>query len=533
MFTPVEFTEDSCLADELPTVFDNLDFIKDCSETNSSQFTCSNFRGSVTEQIQSDICFTVRDNDGLVNPNNAINEQKMLLFTYTPDYSVNVGGNNASFSAVRSITILCDGQIIGQVADSEGIIPFCFDCPRTAKIEICVESTVVANSIFAFGTATMDFCGSLICITETSNGSIPSFFNPRIDTSCCYGREAIHLAMQNLEGLRGSLNQFGQIPSCISQAFEDDADHVLLSNATTNAEFLVVGTIEVCVENDRGDQDSLLRVTPRISCAGNDQDCLTKLFTVRNGDSVDTGRAGVQCFSVPVVSCGICPAGSSLIVGVRERIDCDESAPALASALGRVISVEQHYCVYTFERAQNDFATPLNRSIGKCLSLDNLNQISSAMDQLNQICESQSNIELTFRDISGFTDGAQNIEIQEALPWPPTNDPNNTDSVPVKKWFFVGNLTYELDTSQGNNESASNITVMLNVLCGGVEVATGTSDPIFNQGGGRISGELHLNQCIECPIDEPIEINITAIRQGVITTIASQQYDYSAKIFCF
>jgi len=79
-----------------------------------------------------------------------------------------------------------------------------------------------------------------------------------------------------------------------------------------------------------------------------------------------------------------------LILGVRSAVDCDEDVTTLISGAQSIItSVEQHYCVFTFERIQNDFGDSLNDAIGKCLPFKRMSELTRVMAQLNEVCSTE------------------------------------------------------------------------------------------------------------------------------------------------
>ena len=535
-----------CIDDDtFDELFEQISALADCSESNSSQFKCKKFSQSVSAPLSSSACITIQDENGLVNPNSSGDEEKMLIFTV--DFSYNallnqfsgIGGDanttTQDVSVDYEIDVLCNGEVQETITDGS-FANVCFDCPEGSKIELCVNTVATISSGQPItGTFTASICGVSVCIATLQNNAVPGLFLPVFKRDCCNNRETLHLVLQNIQALRAAFTEFGQIPSCTDYDFADDEDHVLLASASTTTEFLVVGQIEVCAQNPFANQTAFLRLEPLITCGGGNLACEGKTYSLGGSSIEDNAQLPNSiCRRVPVIACGVCAPGEDIQVGVRSRVDCSELPDTVVQQGGVITSIEQHYCVYRFERQVNDFGDALNSSIGRCVTTELTDAINSSLELLELACESQAEINLTRRPEAGTSTGADTVLIQEAQPWPPLDDPTNTDPVPVKKWFVQGSLTVCAARSNTTNRNEnSDVELQAAVLCGGVPVLE-VEDSWFWNDIVRCN-TINFGRCVQCPIDQDLEFSFDNVLVGgqFPNTQAPELFEYNIKAFCF
>ena len=535
-----------CIDDATFTeLFDQIRDLSECSLSNSSQFKCKRFDQTITGPVNGSACVTIQDENGLINPNNTSDELKMLIFTV--DFSASpllnqfsgIGGdandNVAELQVSYSVDVLCNGLVVDTVTDGY-FANSCFDCPSGSKIELCVNSLATVDTGQPItGNFSASICGVSTCISELQNESVPGLFLPAFKEGCCNNRETLHLAVQNIQALRSAFGEFGQIPTCTAYDFDDDDDHVLLSSASTTTEFLVVGSVDVCATNPYANQTAVLRLEPLITCGGGNVACDGKTFNLGGSSIEDNIQFPSQrCERVPVIACGVCQPGQDIRVGVRSRVDCSETPSLVADNGGFITSINQHYCVYRFERQVNNFGDDLNSAIGACVTTELTDAINNSMDLLQIACDEQAEINLTIRPLSESTVGPGVDLLQQALPWPPLDDPTNTDPVPIKKWFVQGSLTVCAARSNSTNRNEdSDVQLSASVLCGGVPLLEVEDNWFWND--EIRCNTINFGRCVECPIDQDLEFSFDNILVGsqFPNTQAPNEFEYNVKAFCF
>jgi hypothetical protein len=464
----------------------------------------------------------------------------MVLFSSQTSTAFNFSGsdniNEALLSFSERATLMCDGQSVGSLAVHDGIMCRAFDCTSASTLELCLTPSISHPSTASFtGTRTTEFCGAVVCIRDLANDQLQGYFNPGYSPGCCYGREFVHLLTQNVSALTTTLSEFGQLPACRSVRFEDDEDHVIVNNAQTVTEFLALGYVEVCGRMRSARQSAIMQATPRISCGGQELDCNTRTVALIPPDEGEP-EGELTCLRVPVVVCGQCQPGDDLIIGLRSLTECNEQ-PAVVTSPGSVIeSNTQQYCVYTFERIQNDFGDAVNGNMGQCLPLSTFQRVADVMTSMKSVSDNQSQVGLTTRTSAATVTAPDPILIQEALvPQPPDFDTG------PKKWFVTLSMTASgpraIPIPDSFNGPVTAIATA-DITCGGAVVETVEARWEYGRSGAytRTGVSEFMAACIECPTDQPIELVLTAeTRQfGAPGFIAPPDtFSYDLKMFCF
>lgn len=546
MFAQQTINEGDCVdTDYINDLLENLRFLEECSQTNNQQFACKQIvaeeSGSIRVAASTETCFDLQSLSGTVNPNTgSVSEQKMLFFTRQTTSSVNISdSSNGVVRPTRTARILCNGQTIKTISAQEmsgsfAAIPF--QCPTNSDIQLCFDSQLMVVSGqpgLVSGTQTIKICASLICITETENSALSGFFlPPEIDAGCCMGREAIHLAIKNTSALRSAFSEFGQVPSCQTYEFPDQDDHVLENTAPTVMDFLVLGTLTVCGQNNSTTSTASLTASPVITCGNDRINCVSvELEIPKASDGPRT-----RCLSVPVLACGQCQPGESLTASIRSQFQCNEEASQVVEGVqAGIVSVNQEYCVFKFRRFETDFGDALNGTLGKCIDVELLQNINTSLNAINAICENPTPINLTTRDISGIGGNGETVILQQAQPWPPLNDPTNTNPIPIKKWYLIGTVRPCASGIGGLNlEDTRVVAGEATIMCGGTVIDSATSTWTLTSSGSsqRCGPTLSFRQCIECPIDQDLTISFqgNTVVGGFGTP---SEFTYEMQLFCF
>jgi len=476
-----------CLdSDYIKLLLANQAYLYDCSQTNNQQFTCKQIEAELSGQIKisssTETCFDLQILSGLVNPNtNTENEQKMLAFTFGASTSVSISdSSNATVATTRSARIVCNGDTVKTLSAqdlTDALVITFFECSPNSDVQLCFDSQLYATNGqpgLVQGTQSINICASLICITTTENSAITGYFNPPLPDDCCLGREAVHLLIQNATALRNTFGSFGQIPSCETFTFDDDDDHVLENTTNTVMDFLVLGELTVCGQNNSTFSSATITAKPVVSCGSTSINCISAEAEIPPAEDGPTSN----CVVVPVLACGQCQPGESLTTSVRSQFQCNEKAGQVIDGISAGITdISQEYCVYKFKRLDSDFGDALNGSLGKCLDLNTFTAIQNNLDAIRDICDDQTAINLTNDEITGIAGIGDTITIKSAQPWPPAAPLPRPipDPPPDKKWYITGYVYPCTDNFAGiNAEDLRVVEASASILCGGDELLSGT-----------------------------------------------------------
>jgi hypothetical protein len=534
--------------DEFIEVFNALGELRECTSENLSEFRCKRFEAEAEGAANGRACVIVEAEDTNVNPASVGVDRKMLVVVMkvTTNFQNNQPGgtgegdsnvNGQTPDATYAITVNCAGTPVAtQEFKGTNVANLCYDCPVGSEVEICITNNATIRGGTVGGRFTVTLCGASVCIGEVENPVQDTVFIPDVEPNCCFGRDAIHLIIQNLNAFRDAYTDNGQIPSCTTFTFEDRDDHTLLAAAATTTDFLLVGSARVCSGNSVSfNRDAVITIDPQVRCGGSGNlSC--------PGDSViipaSDGNQVERCLDVPIIACGRCEAGSAIQVGIRSRVLCDEDPVIIVNNFEGPDFVEQHYCLYTFERNVFDSGDALNGALGECITTNDTAAINAMLLALTNACNDQATINLTDNTASGSTvalNGAQTgALIQEDIVWDPA------DGSPVKKWFIMGWVEVCDDYRDINGDSNTAIVATtLDIECGGASVLA--QGPIvhtwdYTPNGNSIRCHVvPIMRCVECDARLPMTAVFSSrfVSGDFPNANEPHNYTYNFKAFCF
>lgn len=518
---PATINEGDCVdAAYFEGLFDEIATLAECATTESTQFQCRPVRVFASNfDANSEFCLTIYA-PPLDAPSNDEPEDKILLFTFDTGIQTNrdPGDSGGTITSTYRIDIRCDGVTVDSKDrfDAVGdIIMSTFSCPPSSEIEICIVSTFIATGFNSSIRALRTFsaCGSLVCLSQASGADDTSglFLPGPLPEGCKYGREALHLALQNLDALQGIFSQYGQVPSAQALDFNDLDDHVVLSSVSGDTPYLVIGSVYLCARNDTTRTQSIT-VRPRVVCGIQVDNCLVRTLEIPPRESGTQGPT--RCIRVPVVSCGICPAGSDIITAVRPQVACDEDVVQVnPGSIVDIVTERQSYCVYTFEPQQNEFSERPRASLGNCPTVETFASIQTIIDELLSVCSSISPNNVTdFQDEGVAAIGTPVQLVAPFTPPPP--------ALPGTRTWFITATAFASGPQLSINQvpvTPTEVEVTMQILCGGV-VAQESSQRwrIIDAGSSSVNSYFRtrtlppISGCVRCRSDEAIEILFTA-----------------------
>lgn len=538
--------EGDCIdSDYFETAFAEIAALAACAETETTQFKCQQVNVSASNfNANGEFCLNIYVPPPAA-PGNDEPEEKILLFNF--ETSVNVQGQDAgdtggNITSTYRVEIRCDGVTVDSKNRTEAngqIVMSAFQCPPSSIVEICVVSTFVATGFNSQIRALRSFavCGALICLSQATGTDADAsglYLPGPLPPGCCYGREAAHLAIQNLDALQTIFGEYGQVPSAQSLDYDDLDDHVVLSSVAGDTPYLVVGSVYICATNDTTAQGSVT-ARPRVECGPNSTNCFTQTRSIppRQPNSPPS----TVCMSVPVIACGVCPAGSDIIVAVRSDISCDEDVIPVNPGSAIDITVErQSYCVFTFEPQQNEFSQRPRPSLGNCPDVATFAAIQQSIAELSAVCGSIAPNNITnFQDDDIVPIGTTVTLVPPFTPPPP--------AIPGTKTWFITALGQAFGPVLSQTQIPIQTTVVeatMQILCGGVVIQESSARwRIIDAGNSSVNGYFRLRTlpsisgCVRCPVDQPLEILFTAnliSGSGAVTPVTAA-YDVSG--FCF
>ena len=542
MYTPLPVAAGDCIDnDYLASLFENIRYFDECTTSNASQFTCTRINTSFSGRINSEFCTTIQNPlTGVTSADSAEPVQCVLWMVIDESFSFNQSLEDRRITGfARTMKVTCDGVTVDTINSFEvsgSIIQASFSCPPGSEIQVCYNSRLTSSE-FLSGTVTVDLCAALTCFGATpAAASTELFIPPPIDSECCYGRDAIHLALSNIERLRGRLSASGQVPACQEFEFPDLLDHTNLYDAGNPTPFLMIGVVRVCATNtaDRG-SDQIIRINPRVECGGEQFTCIGGALLLPAPDDSAGQPARQRCINVPIVACGICPAGSTLNTSVFAVTECDEEIGTLGGSQVTINLERQRYCLWTFEPVLTDFGDANVQSLPqRCLPSAVFEQLHTDMEQLNAVCESLADVTVDPEGVTGELVGEGTVLVlKPAQPWPPLNDPTNTDPVPEKKVFINAILQACGPRLSGSQIPSGQSVIGFSAIieCGGAEVARVNDAWVMTLNGQyqRCERLPDLIRCVTCPIDQDLTIRFDRGAGGVAGTYT---LEYDIKMTC-
>lgn len=511
----------------------------------------------VNSELSNNECLELPNPLGASNENNAgIIDQKILLLTIVPSLGVNLSGRESDGNPTPTfkLNVKCGGVEIyaGQTTTNPNPTTLQIQamCPRDQDLEICVETGLIGANQFTTADSTVSVCGALICVGEVKRENTGLFKIPDIPAGCCYGREAIMLAAQNVCAIGQELvRNRDQLSTLETLDISGTGNGVLAANLPSQTEYLVVGQIEVCYRNTNRFFPFTLTVNPGVGCASSPADCLGYSQYVPESDGF---MNPVRCLVVPVIACGVCPPGEDILAGLTLDQECIQDQVAIEGGVGlEIVSVEQKYCAWLFSRADVSSIPPvLDFNLSRCLTDAALLPLQEKCETVESFLESRRGQNLTVRDIgpSSGLSGTLSGGLQQALAWPPPTPPPRPvpDPPPVKAWTVTINACIFYNQALENlirEIRFQNVLgyLLLEIRCGSDVVATvGPTEWVIKLFDGQDEQGittydeqcLVFSGCIECAIDQGLTYRITANTTGALNEPLGIDVT-QASMFCF
>ena len=453
----------------------------------------------------------------------------------------------ASSSSLWTVTIKCGGNVVYTDSGSSNslrLIQAHIDCPRNDKIEICFESRAAGNSAVQ-AASNARYCGVVLCAGNEVRTLTGLFKPPEIPEGCCYGREHLYLASQNLDALcRSLLSNRTQYVYCVQGESTEIDSIIVAANLPVDTQYFVWGEIFICYRNDSQDVDWTITVDPFVGCESSNSQCLGLYEVVpHREEGNDIGYA--RCSTIPIITCGSCPAGESITAGLTYDAECSpEVATAVGSGRVVITSVRQKYCVWLFSDVEIDGLPPATDLVlGKCATDVRLLPMQEKCEELEEVIVGLPSANLTTRNIGPLSGlGQQDWLFQAAEPW------QGAGPAPPKKWNIDVRVCSSL--SNGNISLIRSLQNAIGILkfeikCGNtVLIERETTWQMYRIGGSDFDqyedlGDrcLSFADCIECDIDQDIricaEFSINRVSAG-LQFIEFGAVDLKiAKAFCF
>ena len=387
----------------------------------------------------------------------------------------------------------------------------------------------------------MKLCGGRVCISNRdinrAGATAPCF--PVGD--CCMGMDALALITQNLNSLNSAFTFGGKTIRCESKSALDDESVPVALNLASDATYVVFGSIKVCFENNVT-EGTAVTVQPIIGCGDDLAPCV---LGVARPKGTDLKILRETCSIFPVLTCGVCPAGSDLYVGQNPNFQCDAQPDPLA--VTNAYSVQGDYCIWIFSDVVNELENVSYPP--RCITTNYLETLQSSAVVLHQAICDRANVNLTIREADAFSEGGvigaqAPVLIQAAQPWPPAAPPPRPipDPPPEKKWFLDGSVyvcSGEILTGIENTQWA---TIKWEILCGGVPYSSINGGLLTNScpwvlassGSTRLcSPRLQIAGNVECPIDQDLELQVTIDTPGNASIGGPWRVTGNIRAICF
>ncbi len=517
-YTPIDFSE--CLDEStIIPALDSIQAIANAAETNNFDIGCrpinTSLRGDTA--FPQDECVTIIEDSGRRTGNI---QKCIFMITYRSVFQFPNG--NFEGDTDIEVTIRCGGQPVATFRAQEdpdtsiGAVVVTADCDTGEGIEICARGSFVSTSneggLTRGALWNLSLCGGLACIAQRGLGSnfwIPCTLTPE----CRFGMEALFLMVDSLNTLCDAYSSNSRIVECISlQDVEYDPlqPTIIAANVPTETAWLGFGKIVFCPRDFRG--ANFYDIQPIIGCQSDPEFCLSARIELPD-DRPNQSFLRNRCYQIPVLGCGNCPPGETLVIGHNDQLICDDVTDRPDNSVNADITAD--WCFWLFRRQNLTLGERLKQP-SKCLSFEkNLKPIQDKAEAVHQVACDRQPIEcIQYKvDVSITSeDQQQDLVGAVALPNPPPN-PLPVPWPPERKWALNGNMTACFSgPAAGNMEEEAWFAVNYVVYCGGVEVSSSMPLPFqFNDSGAGNNVCVNLSvveACITCQIDEPITIGI-------------------------
>ena len=537
-------------------IFANIEGLCDQLGQEYGRIQCEEISGTIDNneciEIPNPLASKLENNSGIV-------DQKIIAFALYPNiiYTASTSENQFATSLSWTVSIKCGGNVVYTDSGSSNslrLVQAHIDCPRNDVIEICFDASAT-GSFGAQVSASARYCGVVLCAGNETRTLTGLFKPPPLPEGCCYGREHLYLASQNLDALcRSLLSNRAQYAYCVQGESTEIDSLVVSANLPADTQYFVWGDVFICYRNDSQDSDWSIKVDPFIGCDSSNSECigLDEVVPKSREEGNDVGIT--QCRTIPVITCGSCPAGESITAGLTYDAECDPEVPTAVGS-GRVVitSVRQKYCVWLFSDVQIDGLPPATDLVlGSCLTDGSLLPLQEKYEALKSIISELSFVNVTRRNIGPLSGaGPQDWLFQSAQPWPPAFPlprPVPEDPPPTKKWNMDVRVCSAL--SDANIALVKTIQNAVGILkfeikCGStVLIERETSWQMHRVGGSDFDQYedlrvkcLSFSDCIECAIDEEIRVCVEFSINRVFAGIQVADYGVVdlkiAKAFCF
>ena len=541
---------------QIKELTDNIQSLCDQLGQEYGRIECEEISGTIENnacvELPNPLASTVENNSGIV-------DEKIIAFAFYPNVSYTVSSsddNQYPTSLSWTLTIKCGGNVVYTDSGSSNglrLIQAHIDCPRNDTLEICFESSI-SGSFAAQLVSSARFCGVVLCAGNETRSLDGLFKPPAIPDGCCYGRESLLLASQNLDSLcRSLLTDRSQYSYCVQGESTEIDSMIVAANLPADTQFFAWGEVFICYRNDSQDSDWLITVDPFVGCESSSAECIGLSQVVPRSREEGNSIGIAQCSTIPIIACGSCPAGETISAGLTYDAECEPEVPtAVGSAQITITSVRQKYCVWLFSDTQIDsLPAETDLTLGSCITDVALLPVQEKYEALQLVIDGLSFSNLTRRNIGPLSgEGPQNWLFQAAQPWPPAFPLPRPipDPAPPKKWnidVLVCSAYTDLNRLQIQPINKVIGTLKLEVFCGGDPIVSRETSWLIQQFGGSDNSQysdfgtkcLSFSDCVECAIDEEITVvaEFSINRFFVSSTLlAYGVVDLKiAKAFCF
>ena len=445
--------------------------------------------------------------------------------------SVNGTGATAQPTAINTVSVLCDDVPVWEGPASE-VIAAEFDCPRDSEIKLCARATVQGGTPgpAPVGSATVRFCGCLLCVTPFSSDSIEELWCPPCSISivCKPGSEILHLLYQNILGLCRYFQRGGQKQDYFAHNFQDELDHPLVTNIQNPATWVVFGQVTICASAIALPFASrAFTVRPFVGCESERVNCNVKVHRFIRDENDAAGSTQEACLTVKFFACGRCQPGETLSAGFNFEDICEGNNPFGDNLT--ITHAEQEYCTYTFEEIPIGALGAFRRPDATCITDETLNSLSGKTDFLESVVCNRQPVLCDFeRDFKTLDDNEEAVLFAAVpLPNPPPNPlPNPWPPVRILNYMFTFQFCLLSNNPIFPTEDTLTVFATLEILCGG-EVIKTVSPPNNSTYQFIVADSGRYFQCspeycqlccdIQCPIDQPLTIRPNIFAPGFAT----------------
>ena len=468
----------------IDTWLQNTKALADCVAEVRGGVTCAPINGAIV-----DGCIVIDSGRSAVNPSSA--EATALDKKLTLGYvTINVDNQTvtteqsdgpqtqvvAGVGTFRAV-LYCDGVAVASTAaatiQSTGMLALNMSgcCPRNASVQVCLEQIGPTQLTYS-----ASVCGALLCLQENYllplAEAMPSYCCPPffIPAGCNVGRAGLHLLRQNLAAIHAVAAAGVNTVECPAAASFAGAGSQTLYTFDQDCAYLVVGSAVVCVESFSNDAITFTG-GPSVSCGGQQTYCPLRRILP---EQISTDATGLReaCWNFPVVACGVCKEGDTIVAGMEspEGVCEDNIDPNITSQIagGNIVSIDQQYTVYTFcttdPIAAGELAPWIEPRLLKCPERLQVELLIAQADALNGYLSGLGNNLNYCNEITSGGGGPLPLPTFTDIIRPPFPPPP-TGPVPNKKTMVFGFVDICLDNTSLNSYGQFDLDIT--ITCGG------------------------------------------------------------------